>query len=197
MSTASDLRNLVKRLKTGDQEAAAELVRAYGPEVQRIVRVHLTDPALRRLIDSMDVCQSVFSDFFVRAALGQYDLGSPTELIQLLATMARHRLIDHARKEKAARRDVRRLDPVEVGELEIADAGETPSQIVYGRELLERFEARLSAEERCLVLARRAGHSWETIAARQGETAEAVRKRYARALDRIANEIDLEDHGDG
>ena len=32
---------------------------------------------LRRLFDSMDISQSVFASFFIRAALGQYELDRP------------------------------------------------------------------------------------------------------------------------
>jgi hypothetical protein len=43
---------------------AAELV------IRRAVRLRLSDPALRRLFDSADVCQSALASSFVRAAAG-------------------------------------------------------------------------------------------------------------------------------
>ena len=33
----------------------------------------------------MDICQSVMASFFVRAALGQYQLNTPEQLLNLLA----------------------------------------------------------------------------------------------------------------
>jgi DNA-directed RNA polymerase specialized sigma24 family protein len=101
---------VMQRVRAGDETAALELHATYADQLQRIIRVRLTQPALRRQMDSIDICQSVFADFFVRTALGQYDLQSPTELIKLLATMARNRLIYHAQKQRAARRDIRRVE---------------------------------------------------------------------------------------
>ena len=52
---------------------------------------------LRRVLDSVDVCQSVLANFFVRVAAGQFDLDQPEQLLRLLATMARNRILDHVK----------------------------------------------------------------------------------------------------
>jgi hypothetical protein len=54
-----EFRDLIGRIRAGDAEAAATLVRAFEPELWRYVRIRLTDARLRRVLDSMDVCQSV------------------------------------------------------------------------------------------------------------------------------------------
>jgi hypothetical protein len=59
--------DLVRRVRTGDAEASAELVRRYEPAIRITVRARLTDPGLRGLFDSMDICQSVLANFFMRA----------------------------------------------------------------------------------------------------------------------------------
>jgi len=64
MSEDDAFRELIRRVRAGDHAAAAELVRVSEPAIRRAARIRLTDPALRRLFDSMDVCQSVFSSFF-------------------------------------------------------------------------------------------------------------------------------------
>jgi len=68
---------LVRKVRAGDNESATELVKRYEPAVRTVVRVRLTDPKLRQVFDSVDICQSVMADFFVRAALGQFDLEEP------------------------------------------------------------------------------------------------------------------------
>ena len=118
----------MQRLRVGDEKAALELHGLYAEQLQRIVRVRLTQPALRRQMDSIDICQSVFADFFVRAAMGQYDPQSPAELLRLLAAMARHRLIYHAKKQKAARRDMRRTEGGAIEDLALAGAGGRPAK---------------------------------------------------------------------
>src|SRR5438270_7279038 len=101
---------LFSRVRAGDADAAAELFRRFEPAIRRRVRVwlRLQDPRLRRVFDSIDVCQSVLASFFVRAAAGQYDLEEPGQLIALLFRMARHKLSHQVARQQAARRDVRR-----------------------------------------------------------------------------------------
>jgi RNA polymerase sigma-70 factor (ECF subfamily) len=194
VESQADFRELIRRVRAGDPAAAAELVRGYEKEVRRAIRVKLTDPQLRRTFDSMDVCQSVLGNFFVRAAAGQFDLDRPEELVRLLLTMARNKLRDKARHDRAERRDGRR---VESGSPELlaatADPRETPSQEVAGRELLEEARRLLSDEERFLAGERARGRSWPEIAAAVGGDPEALRKQLARAMDRVLGRLGLDE----
>src|SRR5262245_27640786 len=101
----TSFRELLERARQRDQQAAAELVRRYGPALRVAVRARLGDRGLRRLLDSADVYQSVLADFFARAAGGQFELDRPEQLVGLLATMARNRLINLSARHRAARRD--------------------------------------------------------------------------------------------
>src|SRR5438876_11600918 len=102
--------DFVRRVRAGDEQAAAELVRQYEPLIRREVRLHLEDRRLCRVLDSMDVCQSVLASFFVRTSAGQYDLERPEQLIKLLVKMARNKVVSAARREHPQRRDSRRPD---------------------------------------------------------------------------------------
>jgi RNA polymerase sigma-70 factor (ECF subfamily) len=97
MSEDPTFEALMDRVRAGDEQAAAEVVRLYERCVRREVRRCLT-PRLGRVMDSADVCQSVLANFFHRAKAGEFDLKDPAQLTRLLVTMARHRLIDHTRK---------------------------------------------------------------------------------------------------
>src|SRR5947207_1648190 len=120
--------DFVRRIRAGDEQAAADLVRQYEPLVRREIRLGLTEPGLCRALDSMDICQSVMASFFVQAACGRYDLDEPGQVIKLLIGMARNKLAFAVRKERAQRRDVRRLDAIGVDELNPVDAtADTPS----------------------------------------------------------------------
>ena len=98
MSVTLPFTEFVQRIRAGDGQAAAELVRQYEPLVRREIRLQLEDSRLERLFDSMDVCQSVLKSFFVRTAAGQYDLDDPSQLIRLLVTMARNKLASAAQR---------------------------------------------------------------------------------------------------
>jgi RNA polymerase sigma factor (sigma-70 family) len=194
MSGDSAFQALLRRVRAGDEAAAAELVRQYEPAIRRAVRMRLTDPTLGRVLDSMDVCQSVLANFFVRAAAGQFDLDEPGQLVRLLVTMARNKLLDQVRKQRAGRRDQRRLEPTAPEALDaVPAAGQTPSAIVAGKELLHQVRDRLSDQERHLMDRRALGHDWAALAAEVGGTPDALRKQLARALDRVARELGLDE----
>ena len=192
MSEETTFQDLIRRVRAGDGQAAAELVRLYEPTIRRVARVRLADSRLQRLFDSQDVCQSVFGSFFVRAALGEYELETPEQLLNLLVAISRKKVINQARRASAARRDFRRVEPAEAHE-QCAAPGPSPSQEVSGRELLQEFRRRLSEEERQLADARAAGRDWNQIAAEHGDSPEALRKRLSRAVDRISQELGLEE----
>jgi RNA polymerase sigma-70 factor (ECF subfamily) len=185
---------MIRRVRAGDSDAAAELVRQYEPEIRRAVRIRLTDARLRRSLDSMDICQSVLANFFVRAGAGQFDLEEPEQLLGLLVTMARNKLLDQARREQAGRRDQRRLQAGDAAPLAaLPGAAETPSRIVAGRDLLEAVRRGLTDDERSVADRRAQGQDWAAIAADLGGTPEALRKKLSRALDRVARQLGLEE----
>jgi RNA polymerase sigma factor (sigma-70 family) len=192
MSEDSAFPELLRRVRAGDEEAAAELVRKYEPAIRLAVRVRLTDPHLRRLVDSTDICQSILARFFVRAASGQFELEQAGQLMKLLVTMARNHLVNEALKHRAARRDQRRNLPVAADEMALADGADSPSQAVANRELLSEARRRLTEEERRIADARVEGRAWAEIAAEVGDNADAVRMRFVRAMDRVVSELGLE-----
>ena len=192
MSDTPSFKALLQRVRGGDAEAARELVQRYEPAIRRAVRFRLAESRLARLFDSMDICQSVLASFFVRAAVGQYDLEQPEQLLGLLAAMARKKLAFHARAQQRQRRDHRRDQSAGLDERLLADDGPSPSQYVAGQELLREAERLLTAEERQLADLRKQGLDWGAIAERQGGTPEALRKKLARAGDRVARQLGLD-----
>jgi RNA polymerase sigma-70 factor (ECF subfamily) len=185
--------DFLRRIRAGDQQAAADLVRRYESAIRVQVRTSLTDPALSRFFDSMDICQSVLASFFLRVAAGEYDLESPQQLLRLLVAMTRNKVAFQARRQRRQRRDYRRVKPTSLEELDALANGLGPAQIIAGRDLLETFRARLSEQERRVADLRAEGHNWPEIAALLGDTAEACRKRFSRAIDRVAHDLGLEE----
>lgn len=185
---------LLERVRAGDPHAAAELIRKYEPVIRVAVRARLTDTRLRRVMDTMDICQSVLAGFFVRAAVGEYDLAEPGDLIKLLVKMTHNKIASQYRYHLRGRRDVRKTtDAGEDGLDHITGGGHTPDQIAAGKEMLEALRWRLSDEERLIADARSYGKSWQEIAEELGGTPEARRKQLARAVERIAPHLGLDD----
>lgn len=197
-SADDDFREQLRRVRAGDGAAAAELVRRYEPEIRRVIRVRLNDPRLRRVVDSLDVCQSVLANFFVRASLGEFELQRPEELVALLVAMVRNKVVDQARRLQADKRDQRRLELAGDSVLDrvpVRDAN--PESLVANRDLLAEVRRRLTEDERYLAEQRAAGREWPDLAAELGAGADALRKKLSRALDRVAKELGLEDLANG
>jgi RNA polymerase sigma-70 factor (ECF subfamily) len=194
MTDELSFHELIRRVRAGDEEAAARLVREYEKDVRRVVRSRLKDSSLKQLLDSIDICQSVMANFFIRASLGQFELNTPDDLRKLLVTMACNRFNDQARKKNAARRGAKvgHADSPEAL-LGAADPGATPSEVVEYRDLYQRACDRLTPEERVLFDRRSQGYDWAEIARETGRSAEALRKQLSRAVNRVAQELGLED----
>jgi RNA polymerase sigma-70 factor (ECF subfamily) len=186
-------RELMGRVRAGDEAAATQLVREYEPVIRRVVRIQLRDRRMRRVLDSMDICQSVLRSFFIRAALGQYELTTPQELLNLLSTVARYKLADQVKQHRRECRDVRRVESGSPEDRAIAAVASSPSEQAANRELLHEFRKRLSDDERHLADQRALGHGWAEIAAATGGSPDGLRKKLDRAIDRIGRELGLEE----
>jgi RNA polymerase sigma-70 factor (ECF subfamily) len=196
MSEELGFRDLILRVRAGDEEAAAQLVRRYEPAIRRAVQLRLHDSDLRRHLDSMDVCQSVLASFFVRAALGQYRLDEPEQLLRLLSAMARNKVAHQARRERAGRRDYRRRTADEDGAYSVPDPSPSPSAQVAAADLVEQARQRLTPQELHLLELRRQGRTWPEIASELGDNPDALRIRLDRAVQRVTRDLGLDEMPD-
>ena len=177
-----DLDKLFANLRAGDEQAAADLVRRYEPYLRQIIRLRLTDPCLRRVFDSLDICQSVFTQFFVRMADGRFTFQDPDRLRALLETMALNKLIDRARHE-------RRHGGGLPDRFDTPAKSLPPDEQTLHRDLAQAVRDRLSDRESWLIDQRLQGRTWVEIAAQSGGQPAAVRMMYARALARVRREL--------
>src|SRR5262249_6125356 len=134
MPEESAFQELIRRVRAGDGRAAEELVRRYERAIRRVVRVRLGAARLQRLFDCTDTWPSVCGSFFVRTALGQYELNTPEQLLNLLVNMSRKKVIDQVREAGAARRDYRRAQGGAAVEGRCVAPGPSPSEEVAGAE---------------------------------------------------------------
>ncbi|MCI0684043.1 MAG: ECF-type sigma factor [Gemmataceae bacterium] len=184
---------LMQHVRSGSQEAAAELVRQYQPVILKFVRIRLFRLRLHYVVENTDISQAVLADFFNGVTRGQFHIGSPVELVKLLVRMARNQVTDKARRHKARRRDSGRLETgLADGFLDqVQDRAPSPSNIVAGHELIRKILSRLTSEERFLADERARAKDWATIAAECNSTPEALRKKLFRAIQRVAGELGL------
>ena len=182
---------LFERVRCGDADAAYAIVRRYEPAIRTAVSIRLTDPALRRQFDSIDVCQSVLGSFFLHAATGAYDLHEPQQLMALLIRMAQNKMAMRVRGQHRECRDVRRAHPKPVETASLASSAPDPSRHAAGKELLRRALDMMTAETRAIAERRMDGESWSDIAAHMGGTPDGRRMAYDRAVQFVADTLDL------
>jgi RNA polymerase sigma-70 factor (ECF subfamily) len=194
MGEDRDFPALVRQIRAGDDVAAEQLVRRFEPIIRREVRLRLEDDRLNRAFDSMDVSQSVLASFFVRVAIGEYDLDRPDQLVRLLVVMTRNKLASRARHERRQRRDVRRVALLSTTDLsELVDPRPSASEMISRRELLDRMREALRVEEREIADLRGEGLSWDDVARQFGGTAQARRVQLARGVERAMKQLGLDD----
>jgi DNA-directed RNA polymerase specialized sigma24 family protein len=177
---------LIEQVRAGDEAAASEVVRRFEQALLREIRLRLRDPRLRRALDSVDICQSVMASFFLRAASGQYQLETSSQLLRLLVAMARNKLASQARHSYVTRRDPDALRGGLTGGETLYAPGPEPAQVVAARDFCGALLSRLSDEERQLADRRARSEGWAAIAAELGGNPENLRKKLARALERAA-----------
>jgi DNA-directed RNA polymerase specialized sigma24 family protein len=183
---------LIRLARAGDEAAAARLAHEFEPFLRRIIRFRMRGRAdldrLRPELDSADICQSVLKSLFVGLRGGRFQLGQPEQLHKLLAGMARLKVANKARRLSVTLREV--LGPG--GPLDRADSGPTPEKAVDDRDLLEVILKHFEGDELDLLVRRLDDQPWPAIAAAVGGTPEGLRKRLARALDRVRDHCELE-----
>ncbi len=190
MTDKSDFADLVRRLRLGDERAAADIVETFGQQILRTIRHRLTDPRLQPRFGDSDVAQDVFAEFFVLFDSGKYQsLESPTDLLKLLRRIAQHRAINQAKHSIAEIRDVRRDKRSESESMTIPGSGPTPSEIVTRAELLAKCQERMSDAENALLLLWAEDQSWSEIGKAVGKSPDAARMHVNRLIDRLRAEL--------
>ena len=112
--------------------------------------------SITRVADPSDIYQSVMASFFIRAALGQYDLSGPAQLTALLKKIAKNKVADLARSPDYRRGLVPIALPGQSG-IEIVDPATGPASQAMWKDLLEEARKRFTEDERKVSDLRDAG----------------------------------------
>ncbi|CAN5651741.1 N/A [soil metagenome] len=179
--------DLLARARARDAGALDELCARYLPSLRRWARGRLPRWT-RDLRDTDDIVQETLIQ-----TLRRLDEFEPRHEGALQAYL-RQALVNRVRDE--IRRVARRPVAAELPE-DYEDPSVSPLEEAIGSEAAARYEAallRLRSEERELIVARvEMGNSYQQIAAAHGRaTPDAARMAVARALVRLAEEMDLE-----
>ena len=111
LDMSSDL-TLLRRFRSGDEDAATEIYLRYAKRLQGLARKQTSADVARR-IEPEEIVQSVFRTFFRRVQTGDYDIPAGEELWQLLLVITLNKIRRAAVFHTAERRDVRRTTSAE------------------------------------------------------------------------------------
>jgi RNA polymerase sigma factor (sigma-70 family) len=186
--TESTMR-LLERARGGDREALDRLVSRHLIPLKRWAKGRLPRWA-RDLADTDDLVQDTLLQTFKR--MGDFEARGVGALQAYLRQAVVNRVRDELRK-KGRRPESTDLDGLQI------DAGLSPLEEAIGRESLARYEralATLTEDEREAIVGRvEMGYSYEELADVLGKpSSEAARKAARRALVRLTQEMDREEH---
>jgi RNA polymerase sigma factor (sigma-70 family) len=159
--------SLMRRVRSGSEDAAWELVNQYGEAIRRAVRRAL-NVRLRSKFDSLDFVQIVWNSLFrVRDKLSQFD--RPEELTAYLIAMARNKVGMEVRRRMMTRKyNVAHEESLEHlhdrGFLDIPSPQPAPVDIAIAHERWDRLLAGQPEHYRQIIELRLQGHTYESIA---------------------------------
>lgn len=176
---------LLHSVSEGSEEAAAELVRRYGPWMRKVVANKLPQE-LRRQFDSSDFTQTAWSSIFAqRSEFGRFR--TPNEFLRYAAKLARNKVAIEARRRLFGKAYDVRQEPafsdaaIDI-ELKPSLKTPTPSQEAMAGERWNEMVANQSPDYKSVLALRREGHTFCEIADRLSLSESHVRRLYRKAL---------------
>lgn len=185
--------SLLRRFRTGEQEAATRLYLRYAKRLHGLATAQTGDD-LKARIDPEDIVQSVFRTFFRRAQEGHYEVPNGEELWKLFLVIGLHKIRDAAVFHRAAKRNVQKTIAMIPGaassEPVAADqVAETTLRIVID-ELLHK----LNSSQKDIVMMRMEGAQVDEIALqtkRSHRTVERTLQKFRELLQQQIQEDSL------
>lgn len=171
------LADLLRRAGAGDAAALGDLLRRYERRVRLAAR-SLLRPALRNVLDSIDLVQSVHRALLPGLRDGRYAFADEDQLVALAVTVLRHKVQRTARRPPPAPSDPAALPAEPSAEAEPPDAA-------VGRELVANVLADLDGDDRRLVELRMQDYTTPEIAAELGVSPAVLRARLSRLRKRL------------
>lgn len=190
-SAATD-RTLLRRFRTGQDDAATELYLRYAKKLETLARSEMANRLTARF-DPEDVVQSVFRTFFRRASEPMFDGPSGDQIWQLLLVIATNKVRKLGRFHRQQKRDVGRT----VTATEDMPPPETVDHVplLVLQMVIDESMADLPEYQRTMIEMRINGHTADEIAEATGRcsrTVERVVKRFREQIDKYieGNHVD-------
>jgi RNA polymerase sigma-70 factor (ECF subfamily) len=195
MSADESFAALMRRLRSGEEAAAAQLFQRFAGRLIALARSRL-DKQVRQKLDPEDVLQSVFKSFFSRQREGDWELANWDSLWSLLAQMTVRKCGRRAVYYHGQRRDVRREAAPRSDEQnseffrEALNREPTPDEAAMLAETVEQLLGEMEGYHRDIAQLSLQGCNSAEIAAATGVTERSVQRVLKRVRERIEKLVD-------
>jgi RNA polymerase sigma-70 factor, ECF subfamily len=189
MAADTSFHDLMARLRSGDNAAAATIFHRFTRQLAALASRHL-DARLRQKVDPEDVLQSAYKSFFRRQADGSLAPADWHELWTLLTVLTIRKCIRYRERFTAARRDVRvEAAPPSMDDSacdwQFLDREPSPEEGAMLAEAVERLLQGLEDRDRDIVTLALQGYSAGEI----GEQLNRPKRTVYRVLERIQKRL--------
>lgn len=165
---------LLRRFRSGEQDAAAELYVRYAQRLEKLAESQSSGQLARRK-GADDIIQSVFRTFFRRVSKGQYDVAEGQDLWRLLLVLALNKIRNAASFHQAGKRDVRRTREVAPDQAACLEDTDQEALLVL-RMTIDEVLSQQSESNQKIIQLRIDGHSLAEIAERTGRAQRSIER---------------------
>ena len=174
---------LVRRFKSGDEDAATQLYLRYSEKLLRLAKLK-SSAQLKQRVDPESIVQSVFRTFFRRASEGQYDVASGEELWKLLLVIALNKIRTMANFHSAKKRDSRLTIPFPQSVEVTSNQNELAFSIL--KMTIDELTVSMSESQKSIILFRIDGHSVDEIAIKTGRAKRSIERVLQKFRQRLS-----------
>lgn len=185
--------SLLRRLRSGNQDAATQLYVRYADRLRLLARAE-TAPDLAPRMDIDDIIQSVFSSFFRGVRLGYYDVPHGDELWKLFLVIALNKIRAKAAYHRAGKRDVRLTQGSQVLDWwSEVKPGDSEAAHTFLRLVIEEAMETLTEPRRRMIHLRIEGYEVAEIADRVRRSKRTVERTLQEFRTRLADILRQDD----
>ncbi|QDT27872.1 RNA polymerase sigma factor [Gimesia panareensis] len=188
MDSTSTFQLVMKRLGTGDEQAADEIFKRFTGRLLLLARSRL-NARLQQKVDPEDILQSVYQSFFRRNQSDDFDLESWDGLWALLVTITVRKCAKQARYFRGKKRDISREDAIDLpttenqatGGWELVSREPTSEQAVLLTEIVDHLMRPFDEQGQTMISMRLQGFREREISQEVNRSERTVRRILSRA----------------
>ncbi|OYP29877.1 ECF-type sigma factor [Rhodopirellula sp. MGV] len=175
-----EIETLLRNAVEGCEESTTQFVREFETQIRLEIRTRIASSEVRRMLDSVDIAQSVFTDFLIASRTGCTSQMTPKEALSKLVKASREKVQQKIRFHTASKRDIRRNTATIDEHRDLQSDVPEPLDHATQGDLREYLQSRFGTLDYRLVELRMQGCSWTDIADEIGLTPDACRMRLQR-----------------